>query len=152
MSSLGDFSSLDGALLRYRVLAYVVGVGLAVLVFAGIPLQALGDPQLVTVLGPIHGIFYLLYLVASLDLARRARFGLAEMLAMVGAGFVPILAFVIERRITRRVRDGSLEPWRLPSWASRRRAAPAPGPAPAPAGEWGGPETEATTTPAGDSP
>ena len=116
MSRLSDFSGLDGALLRYRVLAYVVGVGLAVLVFAGIPLQALGHPQLVTILGPIHGVFYMLYLVAALDLARRARFGLAEMLAMVGAGFVPVLAFVIERRITRRVRSGVLDPWRLPSW------------------------------------
>lgn len=134
MSRFTDFSGLDGALLRYRVLAYLVGVGLAILVFAGIPLQALGDPQLVTVLGPIHGVFYMLYLVAALDLARRARFGLAEMLAMVGAGFVPILAFVIERRITRRVRDGALETWRLPGWLPGRRsqagsssAPPAPG-------------------------
>lgn len=116
MSRLTDFSGLDGALLRYRVLAYVVGVGLAILVFAGIPLQALGHPQVVTIVGPIHGVFYMLYLIAALDLARRARFGLAEMLAMVGAGFVPILAFVIERRITRRVTSGTLDPWRLPAW------------------------------------
>ncbi len=128
MSTLGDFSGIDGALLRYRVLAYVVGVGLALLVFAGIPLQALGDPQLVTILGPIHGVFYMLYLVAALDLARRARFGLAEMLAMVGAGFVPVLAFVIERRITRRVRSGTLDPWRLPAWVPLRRSPAAPGP------------------------
>ena len=120
MSRLTDFSSLDGALLRYRALAYVVGVGLAILVFAGIPLQALGYPQLVAILGPIHGVFYLVYLVAALDLARRARFGLAEMVAMVGAGFVPILAFVIERRVTRRVRSGSVDPWRLPAWMPGR--------------------------------
>ena len=30
---------MSGALLRYRVMAYVVGIGLIVLVFVGIPLQ-----------------------------------------------------------------------------------------------------------------
>lgn len=127
---------MNGALLRYRVLAYVVGVGLALLVFVGIPLQIAGYPQFVAVAGPIHGVFYVLYLVAALDLARRARFGLIEMLAMVGAGFVPVLAFVIERRITRRVQAGDVSAWSLPAWA--RRAGPGPGPAPAdPAGSPG---------------
>ena len=110
---------LEGALLRYRVLAYIVGVGLAVLVFVGIPLQAVGHPGVVEVVGPIHGVFYIVYLVFALDLARRARFGLFEMVAMVCAGFLPLLAFVIERRVTRRVRSGSLSAWALPAWLRR---------------------------------
>jgi hypothetical protein len=36
------------------------------------------------------------------------------MLLMVGAGLLPILAFVIERRITRRVRTEVLPRWSLP--------------------------------------
>jgi integral membrane protein len=108
------FRGLDGALLRYRVLAWTVGVGLATLVFVGIPLQIAGHVGLVTVAGPIHGFFYIVYLIAALDLARRARFGFLEMVAMVGAGFLPILAFVIERRITRRVRTEVLPTWTLP--------------------------------------
>lgn len=116
---VADFSTIDGALLRYRVLAYIVGVGLATLVFVGIPLQLAGYPQVVTIIGPIHGFFYILYLVFALDLSRRARFSFLEMLAMVGAGLVPILAFVIERRITRRVRTGELLRWHLPGRAPR---------------------------------
>jgi integral membrane protein len=108
------FRGLDGALLRYRVLAWTVGVGLATLVFVGIPLQIAGHAGLVAVAGPIHGFFYIVYLVAALDLARRARFGFLEMIAMVGAGFLPLLAFVIERRITRRVRTEVLPTWTLP--------------------------------------
>jgi integral membrane protein len=107
-------SGLDGALLRYRVLAWTVGVGLATLVFIGIPLQIAGHAGLVAIAGPIHGFFYIIYLVVALDLARRARFGFLEMIAMVGAGFLPILAFVIERRITRRVRTEVLPTWTLP--------------------------------------
>lgn len=113
---------LDGALLRYRVLAYVVGVGLATLVFVGIPLQVAGHPGLVAIVGPIHGFFYIAYLFLALDLSRRARFSLVEMLAMVGAGLLPILAFVIERRITRRVRTGELMRWSLPGRAHRPAA------------------------------
>jgi len=100
---------IEAAMLRYRVMAYIVGVGLATLVFVGVPLQyAAGVPQVDAIVGPIHGFFYIVYLIAALDLARRARFTLLQMAAMVGAGFVPILAFVIERRVTNRLR-GELE-------------------------------------------
>jgi len=97
---------VNGALLRYRVMAYIVGVGLIVLTFIGMPLQyAAGNPRVVAVVGPIHGFFYIVYLATALDLARRARFSLKQLAAVVGAGFLPFLAFIIERRVTRRVRE-----------------------------------------------
>lgn len=97
---------IAGALLRYRILAYVVGVGLAVLVFIGMPLQYLGHTKaVVAVVGPIHGFLYIVYLAAALDMARRCRFTLLQMAAMVGAGLVPLLAFVIEHVVTARVRS-----------------------------------------------
>lgn len=92
------------ALARYRAMAYAVGVGLATLVFVGVPLQfGAGIPQVDTIVGPIHGFLYIVYLLAAVDLARRARFTLWQMLAMIGAGFVPLLAFVIEHRVTKRL-------------------------------------------------
>ena len=95
---------MSGALLRYRVMAYVVGIGLAVLVFIGVPLQyAAHTPGVVKVVGPIHGALYIVYLIAAADLARRARFGLLQMAAMVAAGFVPLLAFVVERQVVHRL-------------------------------------------------
>ncbi|MGH9099612.1 MAG: DUF3817 domain-containing protein [Acidimicrobiales bacterium] len=98
---------IGAALTRYRVLAYIVGTGLAILCFLGIPLQYVaGVPQVDSVVGPIHGVFYMVYLIAAVDLARRARFTLLQMAAMIGAGFVPILAFVVERWVTSRVRTG----------------------------------------------
>jgi integral membrane protein len=103
---------MAGALLRYRIMAYIVGVGLFTLVFIGIPLQyGFGHPGLDKYVGAAHGIFYIVYLVAALDLARRARFSIPDMLMMVGAGLLPILAFVIEHRVTKAVRQG-VRPWR----------------------------------------
>jgi integral membrane protein len=97
---------IASALARYRVMAYVVGTGLAILVFAGLPLQyGAGVAQVDQVVGPIHGFLYIVYLLMAVDLARRARFTLLQMAAMVGAGFIPVLAFVIEHRVTRRLRE-----------------------------------------------
>jgi integral membrane protein len=92
------------ALNAYRSMAYVVGVLLIVLVFVGIPLQfGAGRPVVVSVVGPVHGFCYLVYLLTAANLARRERFSLKELLAIVGAGLLPFLAFVIERRVVRRV-------------------------------------------------
>lgn len=98
-------SGIRAALTRYRVMAYIVGVGLATLVFVGVPLQyGAGIPQVDEIVGPVHGFLYIVYLLAAVDLARRARFTLLQMAAMIGAGFIPILAFVIEHFVTRRIR------------------------------------------------
>lgn len=92
-------------LLRYRVMAYVVGVGLLVLVLVGVPLQyAAGEPAVVSIVGPIHGALYIVYLLAAYDLSRRAHFSLLQLVAMVAAGFLPFLAFYVEHRTTRRIK------------------------------------------------
>ncbi len=97
--------SLRGALLRYRVLAFIVGVGLVVLVFVGIPLQVWAhDKSVVAVVGPIHGFLYIVYLVATLDLFRRVRMRLLMLACMVGAGLIPIMAFVVEAWVNRTLR------------------------------------------------
>lgn len=88
------------ALARYRLAARVVGVALVLLVAVAMPLQfGAGDDRMVQVLGPVHGLLYLVYLATVLDLARRVRLSGWQLAAMVGAGLVPFLTFVVERRI-----------------------------------------------------
>jgi integral membrane protein len=95
-----------GALMRYRVMAFVVGVGLILLVFVGLPLQFLAHEKLgVEIVGTIHGYLYLLYLVMAADLARRAHWRIGRILAVVSAGFVPFLAFVVEHRVYRQMQE-----------------------------------------------
>jgi integral membrane protein len=95
-----------GALTRYRVMAYLVGTMLIILVCIGVPLRyAAGQPGLVAVVGPLHGFLYIVYLLVAFDLARRARFNLLQLAAMVLSGLVPTLAFFVERHITRRVEE-----------------------------------------------
>ncbi len=93
--------------MRYRVLAYVVGVGLSLLVFVGVPLQYLaGSKVVVEIVGPIHGIFYILYLLSAVDLILfRCRWNVLALLPPVLAGLVPGVAFVVEHLTTKKVLD-----------------------------------------------
>ena len=96
---------MSGALLRYRVLAYVVGVLLVLLVVVGVPLRYLaGVPQVSQTVSPVHGLMFVVYLGALVDLSRRMRWGLGRMALLALAGVVPFLSFVVERRVTREVR------------------------------------------------
>ena len=112
MSSPARFMPLGGtagSLARYRVLAMIVGTGLATLCFVGLPLQYLVHNRwpwtaVVEIVGPIHGVFYMIYLLACLDLAARARFRTVQLLGMVGAGLVPLLAFYMEHKVSQRVK------------------------------------------------
>jgi integral membrane protein len=95
-----------GALLRYRTIAYIVGVVLVVLVVIGMPLKYGWDkPGVVETVGPAHGFLYMVYLVAVFDLARRTRWGLRRMLLVMLAGTIPFVSFYAERVVTRWVRE-----------------------------------------------
>jgi integral membrane protein len=92
----------EAALLRYRVVAYVVGVGLLVLVFVGVPLHHLAhQTAVVAVVGPMHGFLYIVYLLTVVDLAFRSRWPLPRTVLVMLAGTIPFLSFVAERKVTR---------------------------------------------------
>jgi integral membrane protein len=99
-------AAVTGALLRYRVIAYVVGVVLLVLVLVAMPVKYLGgDPTLVGLVGPVHGFLFMAYLVLTFDLGRRVDWPLTRMGLIMLAGTVPFLSFVAERWVTRYVRE-----------------------------------------------
>jgi integral membrane protein len=91
---------MHGALIRYRVMAFVVGTALILLTIVVI-FQLFGahPKQAERIIAPIHGYLYLVYLVAAGDLARRAHWRLGRILLVVAAGFVPTLAFIVEHRV-----------------------------------------------------
>jgi len=95
-----------GALARFRVIAYVVGVGLLTLTVAFILDRGFGQDQYMNVVGPVHGFLYILYLLAIVDLALKARWSMKGAVLVMLAGVVPFLSFFAERRVTAKVRAG----------------------------------------------
>ena len=65
---------MHGALIRYRIIAWIVGVVLLVLVLVAMPVKYIGhNDALVAVVGPIHGFLFMVYVALTFDLGRRAR-------------------------------------------------------------------------------
>ena len=115
-------------LLRYRVMATVVGVLLVVLILIGVPLANFdgssmwgvcpSTPELfpvgstahevgeaiTTYLGVAHGWLYMIFLVTAFLLSRRERWELSYTLVTLVCGTIPILSFWAEHRATARVR------------------------------------------------
>ena len=92
---------MQGALTRYRIIAWVVGVVLIVLVLVGMPLKYLGDNDtVVAAVGPIHGFLYMVYLFCTFDLLRRVRLSFPRLVMMALAGTIPFLSFYAERKTT----------------------------------------------------
>jgi integral membrane protein len=97
---------MTAALTRFRVMAYIVGVFLLVLVFVAMPLKYVWhDNTLVAIVGPLHGFLYMVYLVAAFDLAVRAKWSFVRTGLVLLAGTVPIMSFVAERKVTGWVRE-----------------------------------------------
>ncbi|HVX68243.1 MAG TPA: DUF3817 domain-containing protein [Mycobacteriales bacterium] len=102
-----DVRSVEGALLRYRIVAIVVSVLLVVLFGVGLPLHFAGGHDGVDhVVGVVHGaIFFPIYILLTLDLTRRVRMTPVQLVLTVLAGAVPVGSFYAERYTTRYVRE-----------------------------------------------
>ncbi|MFG1775735.1 DUF3817 domain-containing protein [Micromonospora sp. NPDC049051] len=104
---------MGAALTRYRVIAWIVGVALILLVVIGMPMKyGFDEPILVETVGQAHGFLYMLYLVAAFDLSRRAGWPLKRMVLVMLAGTVPFVSFFAERRVSSWV--GAEQPERAP--------------------------------------
>lgn len=92
---------MQAALSRYRIIAWIVGVGLLVLVLVGMPLKYVGgNDSVVGIVGPIHGFLFMVYVVLTFDLARRAKWPFGRMILVMLAGTIPFLSFWAERKVT----------------------------------------------------
>jgi integral membrane protein len=100
-----DVPGIKAALTRYRIMAWVVGILLVVLVCVGMPLKYIwGDGRVVMWTGIPHGWLYMVLLITVYDLGRRVKWSLKWFVAIMLAGTVPFLSFVAEHFATKDVR------------------------------------------------
>lgn len=86
-----------GALLRYRIMAYLVGTLLVVLVVVGMPLKYLaGNSVVVMATGVPHGWLYMVLIATAYDLGRRVHWPWGRLILIALAGTIPFLSFWAE--------------------------------------------------------
>ena len=119
---------MKAALLRYQVMATIVGVLLVVLCLIGVPLanfdgtsmwhvfpstpaiwpEGSGAHQLgeaiTTYLGIAHGWLYMIFLVTAFLLSRKARWSAPFTIVTLICGTIPLVSFWAEVRATRNVK------------------------------------------------
>ena len=100
---------MKAAVLRYRVMAYITGVLIIIVVFVGIPLQIWGHNTFITnQVATVHGVLYLVYIVFAWMLATKLHMKPKPTVIMLLAGTVPIMTFIVERWVTRQFIDPAL--------------------------------------------
>lgn len=95
-----------GALRRYRIASFVVGVGLLILVVTMVLKYTADMGWTVAVWGPIHGVLYAVYVLLAFDLSYRAGWKLTNLLKVLLAGVVPVLSFFTEHWVNRKMLAG----------------------------------------------
>lgn len=103
---------MTGALLRYRVMAWVTGFFLLTLtIWLIVGYTALGygegtaKPGVYLLMWTAHGWLYFIYLITAVDLTFRMRWSLLATLGILIAGTVPCASFLAERWVTKKVRS-----------------------------------------------
>jgi len=101
---------LQGALLRYRIMAWVTGILLAVMSVVFLPLKygfGLTDSGILGTLYALgwqaHGWLYVLYVAAGLDVCFRMRFTVLRTVAVLLAGTIPFASFFADHLVAKAV-------------------------------------------------
>ena len=86
---------------RLRALAFLEGLSLLVLVFISVPLKYLyGITQISSVLGPIHGVLFLLFVLSTLSVGTENQWEFRQTTwKILVACVIPFGTFYIDREV-----------------------------------------------------
>lgn len=105
-------AAASGALLRYRIMAFVTGVvllaGCIALILKGVGVQHMEPGTGLLWLG--HGYLYLVYVIITGLLGVKLRWPLPRYALVMLAGTIPTMSFVAEHFVTRAARAAAVEP------------------------------------------
>lgn len=88
------------ALGRFRIIAIGEGISFLVLLFIAMPLKYAADiPQAVLVVGWIHGVLFIAYMVAGLDVKTTLNWSLKKTALAVLASLLPLGPFILDKKI-----------------------------------------------------
>lgn len=95
--------SLSDPLRRLRLAGLIEGTTLLVLLLVAVPLKHLaGLPGLVSVMGPVHGLAFVAYLVALVDNLAGGGWRPRDMMRAGLVALVPLGTFINDRWLARR--------------------------------------------------
>ena len=102
---------MNGLVVTYRVLAYVVGILLAFCSLVALPLKYLATEgstlqqfgEDASIMWLFHGWIFMVYVVVAFLLARKAGWTVGFTILVLVAGLIPLLIFWVERRVVHKL-------------------------------------------------
>lgn len=85
---------------RFRHIAIAEGISFLVLLFIAMPLKYIaGHPEYVLVVGWIHGLLFISYMIAGLDVRKDLQWDRKKVFKAVLAAFIPFGPFILDKKI-----------------------------------------------------
>jgi integral membrane protein len=90
---------------RLRVLGFLEGISLILLVFIAVPIKyGTDDPTLTKMIGPIHGALFLLFILNTLSVGVEQKWEFKKTTwKVILACFIPFGTFYIDRKILSKI-------------------------------------------------
>ncbi|RIX51879.1 DUF3817 domain-containing protein [Paenibacillus nanensis] len=93
---------LKTAIGRLRLIGWLEGLSFLILLLIAMPLKYWADiPEVVTIVGGLHGGLFVLYLLAVLHVTIKHRWSILKFLAACVASVLPFGPFVVDRKLLR---------------------------------------------------
>ena len=98
-----DVSAARKALGFFKVMAIAAGCALFVLVVIILVNGGFGKGGPSAVWSPIHGVIYFVFVLSIANLGFKVGWSLSRMVLTMLSGFVPVVPFIVERKVAREV-------------------------------------------------
>lgn len=93
---------LKTAIGRLRVIGILEGLSFLVLLLIAMPLKYWADsPQMVAIVGSLHGLLFVLYILAVIHVTIKHRWSFWKFAAACAASVLPFGPFVVDRKLLR---------------------------------------------------
>jgi integral membrane protein len=102
VNEIRDPQATQKALTFFKVMAFIAGLALFVLITEMVLKYGFGNEAL-SWWSPVHGMIFMVFVVATANLGFKVGWSLGRMVAIMLLACIPLVAFVIERRVAREV-------------------------------------------------
>ncbi|UAL50431.1 MULTISPECIES: DUF3817 domain-containing protein [Metabacillus] len=85
---------------RFRLMGFIEGASLLILLFIAMPLKHLaGIPMAVTIVGSLHGFFFITYLLIIAYTTYKIRWSFTWVFSAVAVAFIPFGNMILDARL-----------------------------------------------------
>jgi integral membrane protein len=100
---------MESRVKNLRIIGISEGVSFLVLLLIAMPIKyLLGIPEAVKLVGWIHGVLFIAYVIAVFLSIRAMRWGIFGVIVALGASLVPLGTFLLDKQLKRRQEEISV--------------------------------------------